>query len=131
MSPPNSIVNAATPFSASSAAMPPFGDANKHHDNHLFESKIEEDSFDIVFEDSNKNKFESDDEEDETSGGIVFERDESSGGIVFENGDGDSCSKVDLSKKSKSAKSKMSKFARFNENQSSLEDSSSQVRFFF
>ena len=123
MSPQTSIVNAAAPFSMSSVALPPCGKIKtKNSDNHLFESKID-DSFDIVFEDSNKNKFEID--EDETSDGIEFDRDESSGGIVFENGDG-TCSKIDLSKKSKS---KMSKFAKFNENQSSLDDSGSQVTF--
>ena len=76
-------------------------------------SKID-DSFDIVFENSNKNtesKFEEDDvEEDSTSGGIVFEN-----------------SNVNHSDLSKKSKPKKSAFAKFNENQSSLEDSSSQV----
>ncbi len=74
-----------------------------------------DDSFDIVFENSNKNtesKFEEDD----------FGEDSTSGGIVFENSN--AVKNSDLSKKSKP---KMSKFAKFNENQSSLEDSSSQV----
>jgi hypothetical protein len=83
--------------------------------NHL--SKID-DSFDIVFENSNKNTESKFDDEDDDA-----EEDSTSGGIVFENSNAHNS---DLSKKSKS-KPKMSKFAKFNENQSSLEDSSSQV----
>jgi hypothetical protein len=77
-------------------------------------SKID-DSFDIVFEDSNKKSVDKQFD--------AVNDDTSSGGVVFEDSNAD----VDISKKSKAVKSKMSKFAQFNENQSSLDDSS-QVR---
>lgn len=121
LSPLNSVLNASAYSASAYSAF-----QNKLNSESVKEEESEnqilpnpslniDDSFDIVFENSNKNtesKFEEDDfEEDSTSGGIVFENSN-----VVKNSD--------LSKKSKP---KMSKFAKFNGNQSSLEDSSSQV----
>ena len=115
LSPPNSL----RPFSATTFDNKNMSTRGKEEsDSSPFfpsSSKID-DSFDIVFEHSNKNEniqFDETEDKNTTSGGIVFEE-----------------SKVDFNFEVSKKKSKMSKFAQFNENQSSLEDSSSQVTSF-